>query len=320
MHVEEQTQSRQSERSAPEGDGSLDAAAAALAARMEPEQGDTQSEPEAEDTAAEEATDTEAEQADPEAEAEDAETVEVEIEGVKLQLPAEEAAKVQKAALRQADYSRKMNEVSDKGKEYERLTAQAKQLAEGAEKYAEVLAESRLLDAQIKQYEAVNWQQLRQENPAEFAAMAAELQALRLSKQDAQSKAQAVSRELEEAKGKDLHEKRAAMLKALEKDLPGWGDELGAQITQYAVSHGWTVESLTQLTDPQVVIALDKARKFDNIEKGKADALKKAKAAPQVLKPGAPKPRTDAHSEAVSRLKKSNSVDDAAAAFLAKMR
>ncbi|MGL5735538.1 MAG: hypothetical protein ACRCYS_11785 [Beijerinckiaceae bacterium] len=266
MQVAEQTQSQQPEQSAPEGDGSLDAAAAALAARMEPEQGAQQNEPETEGTAADEETDTEAEQADPDADAEPAETVEVEIDGVKLQLPAEQAAKVQKAALRQSDYSRKMNEVSDKGKEYERLTADAQRLAEGAEKFAEVLAETRVIDAQIKQYEAVNWQELRRDNPAEFAAMAAELQALRLSKQDAQSKAQAVSRELEEAKGKGLHEKRAAMLKTLEKDLPGWGDELGQQITQYAVAKGWTVESLTQLTDPQVVIALDKARKFDNIE------------------------------------------------------
>lgn len=319
MHVEEQTQSQQSEESAPVGDGSLDAAAAALAARMEPQQG-AQSEPEAEDTAADEATDTEAEEADPEADAEDAETVEVEIEGVKLLLPADEAAKVQKAALRQSDYSRKMNEVSDKGKEYERLTAEAQKLAEGAEKYAEVLAETRLLDSQIKQYEAINWQELRRDNPAEFAALAAELQALRVSRQDAQAKAHGVFRELEEAKGKGLQEQRAAMLKTLEKELPGWGDELGAQITDYAVKTGWKVEDLTRLTDPRVVIALDKARKFDNIEKGKADALKKAKAAPQVLKPGAPKPRTDAHSEAVSRLKKSNSVDDAAAAFLARMR
>ncbi len=317
MQVEAQTRSEQPEQSAPANDGSIDAAVAAFAAKQEPEEG---KEPEAEDTTTEEVTDTDAEEADPEADAEDAETVEVEIEGVKLQLTAEQAAKVQKAALRQSDYSRKMNEVSDKGKEYERLAADAKRMVDGAEKYAEAIAEQRLIDAQLKQYEAVNWQELRRDNPAEFAALAAEMQALRISKQEAVTKAQSVAQSLEEAKGKDLHEKRAAMLKTLEKELPNWGDELGTQITDYAVKSGWTVDDLTRLTDPKVVILLDKARKFDNIEKGKADALKKAKAAPQVLKPGAAKPRLDVKAESLTRLKQSRTVEDAEAAFLAHMR
>ena len=69
-----------------------------------------------------------------------------------------------------------------------------------------------------------------------------------------------------------------------------------------------------------MVIALDKARKFDNIQNGKADALKKAQNAPQVLKPGAAKPRSDARADSLANLRKTGSLQDAEAAFMARMK
>lgn len=316
MQVEEQSQSQ--EATADLGDGSLDGAAAAFMQREEPQEEATEQDEQATEV---DATEAEPAEGDPteEAEASD-EFATVEFDGVTLTVPADKAEEVKKGLLRQADYSRKMNEVSDKAKEYASKAEQAQKLAENAEAYAEVLAEVRLVDQQLKQYESLDWQTLRRENPAEFAALAAEFQGLKLSKKDIVSKAQTKAREIEDAKAQGINEKRAAMFKVLEKDLPGWGDALGQQITQYAVQSGWTVENLTQLTDPQVVIALDKARKFDNIQNGKAEALKKAQGAPKVMKPGAAKPRTDVRTDSLARLKQSGAMQDAEAAFLARMK
>lgn len=324
MLVEEQTQNQAEATADPQGDGSLDEAAAAFAARgrgAEPgaQEGEQQAVQEGADA---EAVDSEAEpdEGDPadDTQAEGVETFEH--DGLEITVKAGKAEAAKKALLRQADYSRKMNEVSDQAKAAQAQIAQAQKLAEGAEKYAEVLAEARMLDAQIKQYEGVDWAAIRKENPAEFAAMAAELQGLRLTRQEASAKAQKVQSELESERAAGLNEKRASMVKALQKDLPGWGEELGTQITQYAIGKGWTAEDLTLLTDARVVIALDKARKFDNIEAGKANALKKAQAAPQVLKPGAVRPRTNAAEDAMARFRKSNSEDDAVAVFLARSK
>jgi hypothetical protein len=66
------------------------------------------------------------------------------------------------------------------------------------------------------------------------------------------------------------------------------------------------------------VVALNKARKFDAIQDGKAAVKAKAKDAPPVVKPGAVRPRADKQTEALAQLRRTNSLDDAAKAFMAR--
>ena len=150
---------------APDDVGSLDAAARAFELR---EQAPEQSE-------AEPDTDTEDSEADPNAEADDGETdedteqelSEVVVEGVTLSLPKDQAEAIQKATLRQADYSRKMNEVSAQEKKATQTLEHAEKMRAGAEKFADVLAGVRMLDQQIKQYETLDWQKLRADDPGQ---------------------------------------------------------------------------------------------------------------------------------------------------------
>ena len=255
----------------------------------------------------------EADEADPEAEAEADELVEVEIGGKTFEV----APEVQKAVLRQADYSRKMNEAADVQKGATARMAQAERLVESAEKLSEVLSEVKQLDAQMKQFERVNWQQLRADNPAEYAALAADLQSVRLSRDDAMRKSQGVEGDIERAKQTSLATQRDDMLKALKKDLKGWGDKLGTDITQYAVSTGYSMDEIGAITDPKWVIAMDKARRYDDLQSSKTALKAKVQAAPQVSKPGSPR-RADPKADVMDRLRKSKSPEDAIAAFMAR--
>lgn len=294
--------------------GSLDAAAAAFAAQEQSLE-DTEEEAEPDPEAAEE-TEQEADEADPDEESEAGELVEVEIEGKTYKVPPE----LQKGYLRQQDYSRRMNEVSEKEKAYTQRLEVAEKLVQGAEKYASALAEVNQIDAEIKQFDDVNWQQLESSDPSRASLMAVKLMRLQQARQSAVDKAQAVDREIAEAKTKTIDAKREEMDKVLRKELKGWGDELGTQITRYALETGWTREQLSNLTDAQVVIALDKARRFDALKKSTDSVKAKAKDAPPVVKPGAPRPVPNKTDEAMTRLRKSNSLDDAAAAFLSRMK
>ena len=111
--TQEQTPEIQTE-SAPEELGSLDAAALAFEKREQ-----------ALAEAGEPETETETDEAEPDAEASDGEPdeeteqelEEVTVEGVTLNLPKDQAEALRKSTLRQADYSRKMNEVSAKEKQ-----------------------------------------------------------------------------------------------------------------------------------------------------------------------------------------------------------
>lgn len=238
--------------------------------------------------------------------------VEVEFEGKTYEVPEE----LQKGLMRQSDYSRKMNEVGEKEKAYTQRMEQAEKLVEGAEKFADALAEVKGIDTQLKQFEKVDWQGLRATNPAEYAALAADMQSLRLARDQATRKAQGFDAEIVKVRGETLQAKQDEMQKALKKGLKGWGDELGQKITSYALKSGYTADELRSIADAKIVIALDKARKYDALQAEKSTLKAKAQDAPRVTKPGSPR-KPDVKSDAMTRLRKENSLDAAAAAFLA---
>ena len=300
--------------SAPEDTGSLDAAARAFEQREEAE-----ATPEADAEDSDVDPDSEASDGDSDEDTEQ-ELAEVVVEGVKLSLPKDQAEAIQKATLRQADYSRKMNEVSAKEKQATQLLDTAEKMRQGADKFADVLANIRMMDQQIKQYEGLDWQKLRADDPGQYAAYAADLQTLKLDKQRVEMQGRQVAYEVEQSTGAAIQAKREEMFTSLKKSLPGWSNEMGEKITEYAVASGMAFETLSKLTDPAVVVALEKARKFDALQKSKTDLKAKVKDAPPVLKPGVRQAPKNTADEAMAQLRKFRTRDAAEVAFLARMK
>lgn len=317
--IQEQNLQTAPEQSDTHEEGSLDAAALAFEKRDQAEdqpEADTEAQPDAE--AQSDDPDAEAEQADTDEDT-DAELEEVELEGFKLAVPKEQAEALKKATLRQADYSRKMNEVSAKEKQAQAQLQTAELLVSNVEKVAEVKAAIRMLDQQIKQYEAVDWQRLRAEDPATYSMHATDLQNLRLSRAQAEQAAKGVEGELAQARHQEFAEKRTAMSRELQKTFGDW-NKASDEICAYAEAAGVKLETLSTITDPALVVALDKARKFDALQKAKTTLKAKVQDAPRVIKPGAPRKAPDQSADAMARLRKSNTLDDATAAFLSRMK
>lgn len=310
--IQEQTPQAQT-APAPEQAGSDEQAISAFEQLATPPQPPEEAEPDSEptDDAVEEVSDDE-----PDADDEGADQlVEAEFEGKTYKV----APELQKALLRQADYSRNMNEVSAQKKVYTERVEKAEAYVESAEKYAEVLADVQGIEGQLKQFEAVNWQQLRAENPGEYAALAADVQTLRLTRDAHIRRAQNLGNEISQTRQQAMQEKRSEMVATLAKNLKGWGDELGTKITQYAIANGYAPQDLDTLTDARVVMALDKARRYDALQAEKTQLKTKAKDAPAVAKPGAPR-KADPRADAMAQLRKDNSTESAEAAFLQRMR
>jgi hypothetical protein len=156
--VETPSPNQESTTPTPEA-GSEDEAVNAFTKRDTKAESTDEPEPGPDDEATEEGADAEPE----EAEDEGATGEEVEFEGKTYKnVPPE----LRKALLRQADYSRSMNEVSAQKKEYTQRIETAERLIEGAEQFAKALAKVDNLDTQLKAFEKVNWQELRASNPA----------------------------------------------------------------------------------------------------------------------------------------------------------
>jgi hypothetical protein len=95
------------------------------------------------------------------------------------------------------------------------------------------------------------------------------------------------------------------------------GDAIRKEIREYAKSVGWSDQELASVYDHRAVLTLYKAMKFEQLQKGKPETLKKVQQAPKMLKPGtsAPDTKLSQDKQVMQRLRQSGKVRDAAAAF-----
>ena len=302
--------------------GSEEAAIAALQKQANPDKPAAAEKPKPEPTSEAETEDDapaadsseEAPAADPDADTDPAaELVAVEYEGKSYEVPPE----LQKALLRQADYSRSMNAVKAQEATYKARLEAIDAIEKTAEKRAESLAAVRSIEAQMKGYEGIDWAKAKAERPAEAALAAVELMSLQQQRTAAMHAADTVGGEVQAERMKLLGEQRAEMDTALGKELKGWGDAMGTALTKYAIDSKVKLETLQALTDPAMVVALDKARRYDALQSGKPALREKLADAPQVLRPGAPRANT-AKADAMARLRTEKTPAAAEAAFLAR--
>lgn len=177
------------------------------------------------------------------------ELVDIEYEGKPYKLPPE----LKDALLRNADYTRKTQEVALSRKEAEAKLAEAQATVNTSQEVLEARAAALSLDNTLKQYEGVNWSQLEAEDP--IAAMSHWRQFQQLQQQRGQvdeylNKAQA---ELSEKAAKATEARLRETAEFAQKELKGWTPELDTKITQFAVTDlGFSPEELRASLNPGV--------------------------------------------------------------------
>lgn len=199
---------------------------------------------------------------------------EVEYEGEKYKVPPQ----LKDALLRQADYTRKTQEVAEQRKQIEAQAAEVRQRAEQQQRYVAEMAEVVALDKQMQQYQQLDWQELIDTDPQgamKLQHQLSQLQAKRAElahnltqkqQQDALNEQQAIAKRVQEA---DAY---------LRREIPNWSDERSNQLMKYGVDLGIQPEVLSQAVINQPVLAklLHKAEMFDQLEKKQAARPKPA--------------------------------------------
>ena len=153
--------------------------------------------------------------------------------------------------LRQADYTRKTQEVAEHRKALETERQSFSQQAEGMQRHIETVADLRALDRQLKEYENVDWERAWRENPVEAGAAQSRLQAMERQRQTLvgtiQQGEQARTREAQQATAKRIEETRQSAQK-----IKGWSPQLDAEITNHAIQElGFTAEELQAALSPK---------------------------------------------------------------------
>ena len=240
-----------------------------------------------------------------EAESED-DGEEVEFEGKAYKVP----KGIKEALLRQADYTKKTQEVAEQRKAVEERAQVLEQREKVSAQTFEKAVEFREVQKQLAQYEKVDWTTLAQEDPARATQLNI---AYQLLQREAQTK-YGEWKQAEQQTQQLTEQSRQQMLVKAEQELktrlPNFGPQVAEKIAKAGKEYGITDQELNSLIDPRYVHVLHDAMKWRALQAEKPKAMQKVVDAPQAIKPQATQPKPRTNQAALERLKQNGRVED----------
>lgn len=243
-----------------------------------------------------------------------------EIDGEVYKLPPNLKAKVsewKEGSLRQADYTRKTQELAA-------LQKQVSAVAEAADmrqKFDQAISGEKeqltRLKSQLESFKSLDWNTIDADVAQKLFYQREQLkeQAAELEK-TIQGKYSQFNEWSQQQRRKVLQEAQTY----LEQTIKGWGPEAVKEVTSAAKSVGYGDHELESVIDPRFIRLAHKAAQWDKLQSGKEAAVSSAKKAPPVVKPGVGQGQKAAtenkYRDARQSLKKSGDVRDAARLFM----
>lgn len=184
------------------------------------------------------------------------EDIEEELDGVKVRGKKEALDRLKAERLMQADYTRKTQE-----------TAELRKLAESERQAVEIekqvhfqnmneVATIKAIEMRLAQFAGIDWNQLSDADPVQ--AMKLDREARQLQATKAQLEGSISQRH---AQFTAHQQQKAAMelaegQRVLQREIPGWGDELRTDLVKYALQNGYTQRELDAMKSPAMVRSL----------------------------------------------------------------
>lgn len=269
---------------------------------------------------AEAAANAKEEGADSEPVADDSDTITVLIDGKEVALTKAQVADAYKDGLRQADYTRKTQEVSEQRKAAEAETFKARN---ERNQYAQSLQRNQAqLEGALQEQGQINWQALLDADPVEYLKQQHLVQTRQAALQENHRQMQSLNAQAqaEQKASHDTHltDQREQLL----AKIPEWRDAAKqkagvAELNAYLITAGYSADDIQNVDDHRAVVSVRKAMLYDQMMSKASAAAKKVANLPQRMErpSGGDSQGLDRRANAYQRLAKSGSVNDAAAVF-----
>ena len=238
----------------------------------------------------------------------------VKVDGEEVEITLDEALN---GYQRQQTFTKRSQEIAEQRKAAEQEAAQAKQARDYYAQQLDVLAQ------QIQQTipQEPDWVALAKEVTAEeYNAIRAEYDNRQANLVKVEQERQAVAQQQAAEQEKMLHEHLRAQRSEMLNRIPQWKDDdvrnkERLEVVEYARNIGFSEQEVAQATDARAVELLYKAMQWDNLQRKKPTAKKRARQAPKMAKAGQPRTKKQVASRsrqtAMNRLNKERSVDAA---------
>ena len=246
----------------------------------------------------------------------------VRVNGEEIEVTEDELVK---GYSRQADYTKKTQELSEQRRNIEQLESQYNsqlgQMQQERQQYMDGL--NQLIQQSmggLEQFSNIDWNRLKEEDPIEFITKRDEYR-------EAQERVRSGQHQYTLEQQKQAGEMQALQQQVLQQEhaqmvekIPEWGDPtqqkvLATGLREYATGQGYTEEEIGSLVDHRSLIVLMKAQKYDELQRADVKT-KKVKNKPRVVRSGKGSGKKEANKSkriaSMKRLQQTGHIDDAA--------
>ena len=246
----------------------------------------------------------------------------VRVNGEEIEVTEDELVK---GYSRQADYTKKTQELSEQRRNIEQLESQYNsqlgQMQQERQQYMDAL--NQLIQQSmggLEQFSNIDWNRLKEEDPIEFITKRDEYR-------EAQERVRSGQHQYTLEQQKQAGEMQALQQQVLQQEhaqmvekIPEWGDPtqqkvLATGLREYATGQGYTEEEIGSLVDHRSLIVLMKAQKYDELQRADVKT-KKVKNKPRVVRSGKGSGKKEANKSkriaSMKRLQQTGHIDDAA--------
>jgi len=246
----------------------------------------------------------------------------VRVNGEEIEVTEEELVK---GYSRQADYTKKTQELSEHRRNIDELerqySSQLGQMQQERQQYMDGL--NQLIQQSmggLDQFSNIDWNRLKEEDPIEFITKRDEFR-------ESQERVRAGQHQYAVEQQKQAGEMQSLQQEVLKKEheqmvekIPEWGDPtqqkvLATGLREYATGQGYTEEEIGSLVDHRSLIVLMKAQKYDALQRADVKT-KKVKNKPRVVRSGKGSGKKEAQKSkriaSMKRLQQTGHVSDAA--------
>ena len=190
------------------------------------------------------------------------ELMDVEYEGKTYKLTAE----IKDALMRQGDYTKKTMEVADQRKAVEAQQTEFQANVKVQEQFFEEASTVRQIDAQLAQYEQVDWNQLSYDDPVEFQRLDFQRRQLVENRTNTVQRMIHAQQEVAQKQHQEGARLKEEGLKELAKVIPNWNEDTAKTIFKSGIdTYGFSKDEMSSVLDPRMVRVLDDARRYRNI-------------------------------------------------------
>lgn len=197
---------------------------------------------------------------------------EIEYDGEKYKVP----KALKDAFLRQADYTRKTQEVAEQRKEFESQVAQFQQRATMQQQHIQDYAQLHALDSQLERFKQVDWQTLIDTDPVEAMKLDHQYRALADTRSSVVNRIQQVETQQQFQQQQTLAKALESGHEVLKREIPNWSSEKAKELKTFARDVlKADPKALDQIYDPATVLGLHYAQiGYQSLKKASAQPPK----------------------------------------------